>query len=123
MRMKDSAICSSPMQPFTGADHSDTDIDDLLGELPLEVVHHMFGFLDPVTLGKAACVCSTWHQIVTQDDSIWQGCCQQLAAGGSTLTNKLQQPLPEGLTYHQLFTSTVTSKLYLCCACLHCNPQ
>ena len=73
----------------------------------------MFGFLDPVTLGKAACVCSAWHQIVTQDDSLWKRCFQQVTAGNMPLANSSQQPLPEGLTYQQLFISTITSKIFL----------
>ena len=73
----------------------------------------MFGFLEPMTLGKAACVCSAWHQLVTQDESLWKHCFQQVTAGSMALSRSSQQPLPEGLTYQQLFTSTVTSKDFL----------
>lgn len=68
----------------------------------------MFGFLDPLTLGKAACVCSAWHQLVAKDESLWTQCFQKVTAGNSALGS--QQPLPEGLTYQQIFTSTVTSE-------------
>ena len=102
-----------PRSPFNAslvcADtaEEDSEGDDIvLGELPLEVLQHMFSLLDPVTLGAASCVCTTWHAL-SQDDSLWQGCLAQVAIASSSTHNR-------SATCRQQFNAVVASKL-----CMH----
>lgn len=63
----------------SGAAEEDEEGDDtVLGELPLEVLRHMFSLLDPLTLGTASCVCTTWHDL-SQDEGLWKRCLAQVA--------------------------------------------
>ena len=90
--------------PF-GADiaEEDADGDDtVLGELPLEVLQHMFSLLDPVTLGAASCVCTTWYAM-SQDDSLWQRCLAQVAIASSSSHNR-------STSHRQQFNAVVASK-------------
>ena len=103
------------MNPDIGAEQTVDDADDLLGDLPLEVVHHMFGFLDPLTLGKASCVCLAWQQLVRKDEALWRQCFCQVTENNATIAVGSQKPLPQGLTHQQLFMSTVTSKYKTFC--------
>lgn len=76
--------------------------DTVLGELPLEVLQHMFSLLDPVTLGTASCVCTTWYAL-SQDDSLWQRCLAQIAIASSSSHNR-------SATRRQQFNAVVASK-------------
>ncbi|KAL3149929.1 hypothetical protein ABBQ38_013292 [Trebouxia sp. C0009 RCD-2024] len=76
--------------------------DTVLGELPLEVLQHMFTLLDPVTLGVASCVCSTWHSL-SQDESLWQRCLAQVTLVNSSSSSSRQHT--RSATSRQLFNA------------------
>lgn len=79
--------------------------DTVLGELPLEVLQHMFGLLDPVTLGAASCVCTTWYAL-SQDESLWQRCLAQVAIASSSSSSHSRSA-----TRRQQFNAVVASKV------------
>ena len=87
--------------------------DTVLGELPLEVLQHMFGLLDPVTLGAASCVCTTWYAL-SQDESLWQRCLAQVAISSSSSHSR-------SATRRQLFNAVVASKAVMLCAQPTCS--
>lgn len=92
----------------------DTEGDDtVLGELPLEVLQHMFSLLDPVTLGAASCVCTTWYAL-SQDDSLWQRCLGQVAIASSSSHNR-------SATRRQQFNAVVASKAVTLCMQTLCS--
>ena len=89
----------------------DADDDEImLGELPLEVLQHMFSLLDPLTLGNVSCVSRTWHRL-SEDDSLWKNCLLQVALDSTAAQSKT------GLTYRQQFTRLATSKLFAFLGC------
>ena len=104
-----------------GPVEEDAESEDLvLGELPLEVLRHMFSLLDPLTLGTASCVCSTWHHL-SQDEALWKRCLAQVAVGGGSSHGK-------PTTYRQHFNAVVASKSPSCCiglmhVCLMADKQ
>jgi len=75
----------------------------MLGELPLEVLQHMFSLLDPLTLGTVSCVSSTWHSL-SEDESLWKRCLAQVAVDNATAQSK------SALTYRQQFNTLASSK-------------
>ena len=118
-------------------EESEGDDDTVLGELPLEVLQHMFSLLDPLTLGAASCVCTTWHAL-SQDESLWQRCLAQVAIGSSSSSSHTRSA-----TRRQQFNVVVASGYFqhvalcadhmqqnhhgaacgACIACLACSMQ
>ncbi|KAL3143941.1 hypothetical protein ABBQ32_003756 [Trebouxia sp. C0010 RCD-2024] len=91
--------------------------DTVLGELPLEVLQHMFTLLDPVTLGVVSCVCSTWHSL-SQDESLWQRCLAQVTLVNSSSSSSSRQHT-RSATSRQLFNAVVASKSIHCLYLTH----
>lgn len=89
--------------PGTAEEDSEGD-DTVLGELPLEVLQHMFSLLDPVTLGAASCVCTTWHNL-SQDETLWKRCLAQVALGSSSSSHS------RSASCRQQFNAVVSSEI------------
>ena len=88
----------------TGVSEEDPDGDDtMLGELPLEVLQHMFSLLDPLTLGAVSCVSTTWHRL-SEEESLWERCLTQVAVDSATAHSE------SALTYRQQFNSLASRK-------------
>lgn len=81
----------------SGCNGEDPDDDDtMLGELPLEVLRHVFSLLDPLTLGTVSCVSTAWHRL-SEDESLWKRCLHQVAVvSAATQSNS---------TYRQQFNT------------------
>lgn len=73
----------------------------------------MFSLLDPVTLGAASCVCTTWYAL-SQDDSLWQRCLAQVAIASSSSHNR-------SATRRQQFNAVVSSKAAMLCMHTLCS--
>ncbi|DBA95532.1 TPA: hypothetical protein ACH3X3_013388 [Trebouxia sp. C0006] len=83
----------------SGLSEEDPDgVDTMLGELPLEVLQHMFSLLDPLTLGAVSCVSTTWHQL-SEEESLWKRCLTQVAVDNATAQSK------SAATYRQQFNT------------------
>ncbi len=92
---------------LAGLSEEDPDgVDTMLGELPLEVLQHMFSLLDPLTLGAVSCVSTTWHQL-SEEESLWKRCLTQVAVDNATAQSK------SAATYRQQF-NTLASRKRLC---------
>lgn len=103
---------ASPLRADIAEEDAEGD-DTVLGELPLEVLQHMFSLLDPVTLGAASCVCTTWYAL-SQDDSLWQRCLAQVAVASSSSHNR-------SATRRQQFNAVVASKAVMLCKHTLCS--
>lgn len=58
----------------TGAEEGSEEAESGFGVLPLEVVGRVLELLDPLSLAKAACVCSEW-KVAAGCDTLWKPLC------------------------------------------------
>jgi len=84
-----------------------------LDMLPDSIITHIFRFLDPMSLAKAAAVNKHWQQL-SRTDALWKPLCQALVS--NSLTNDGDQPgyniltnleKHSGKPYHQFFNTVV----------------
>ena len=62
-----------------------------VGHLPAEVLAAVFRFLDPVSLGAAACVDSSWRR-AAEEEALWEALLQHTFAMRPSLEASGQQP-------------------------------
>jgi len=71
-----------------------------LSTFPLEVVFHLFSFLDGISLGRCALICCMWRDLIEHSPSLWENVVRTVW----TIT-EIGHPFPKMYEWKKLFVS------------------